>query len=211
MSDVALIHVVDDDESQRVALLRLLGAAGFETRGYGSTGEFLLQPLPDQPGCLLLDMHLPGPSGLELQAALQRQGSGLPVVFLTGYGDVASSVRAMKAGAVDFLSKPIERDALLDAIGRALARDRALRAAGREAADLRSRFAALTPREREVFEGVVAGKLNKQIAEGLGIAERTVKLQRAQMMRKLGAGSAAELGALAERLKGLSSHHSSED
>jgi FixJ family two-component response regulator len=207
MSDVALIHVVDDDESQRVALLRLLGAAGFETRGYGSTGEFLLQPLPDRPACLLLDMHLPGPSGLELQAALQRQGSGLPVVFLTGYGDVASSVQAMKAGAVDFLSKPIERDALLDAIGRALARDRALRAAGREAADLRSRFAALTPREREVFDGVVAGKLNKQIADAIGIAERTVKLQRAQMMRKLGAGSAAELGALAERLQGLCGRH----
>lgn len=207
MSDAALIHVVDDDASQRVALLRLLGAAGFETRGYGSTGEFLLQSLPDRPGCLLLDMHLPGPSGLELQAALRRQGSDLPVVFLTGYGDVASSVEAMKAGAVDFLSKPIGRDALLEAIGRALARDRALRAAAREAAELRSRFAALTPRERDVFEGVVAGKLNKQIAEALGIAERTVKLQRAQMMRKLGVGSAAELGALAERLQGLSSHH----
>lgn len=207
MSNVALIHVVDDDESQRVALLRLLGAAGFETRGYDSSGAFLLQPLPDRPGCLLLDMHLPGPSGLELQAALQRQGIRLPVVFLTGYGDVASSVQAMKAGAVDFLSKPIGRDALLDAIGRALARDRELRAAAREAAALRSRFATLTPRERDVFDRVVAGKLNKQIADALGIAERTVKLQRAQMMRKLGAGSAAELGALAERLKGLSGPH----
>jgi FixJ family two-component response regulator len=152
-------------------------------------------------------MHLPGPSGLELQAALQRQGSDLPVVFLSGYGDVASSVQAMKAGAVDFLSKPIERDALLGAIGRALARDRELRAAALEAADLRSRFAALTPRERDVFDGVVAGKLNKQIADAIGIAERTVKLQRAQMMRKLGAGSAAELGALAERLQGLCGRH----
>jgi len=211
MSDAGLIHVIDDDQSQRVALLRLLGAAGFETRGYGSTGEFLLQPLTDRPGCLLLDMHLPGPSGLELQAALQRQGIRLPVVFLTGYGDVASSVQAMKAGAVDFLCKPIERDALLDAIGRALARDRELRAAALGAADLRSRFAALTPRERDVFVGVVAGKLNKQIAAALGIAERTVKLQRAQMMRKLGAGSAAELGALAERLKGLVGRHPPED
>jgi FixJ family two-component response regulator len=163
--------------------------------------------LPDRPACLLLDMHLPGPSGLELQAALQRQGSDLPVVFLSGYGDVASSVQAMKAGAVDFLSKPIERDALLGAIGRALARDRELRAAALEAADLRSRFAALTPRERDVFDGVVAGKLNKQIADALGSAERTVKLQRAQMMRKLGAGSAAALGALAERLKALSGRH----
>ena len=119
MSDAALIHVVDDDASQRVALLRLLDAAGFETRGYGSTGELLLQPLPDRPGCLVLDMHLPGPSGLELQAALQRQGIGLPVVFLTGYGDVASSVQAIKAAARDITGSPIERDRVYESIARA--------------------------------------------------------------------------------------------
>lgn len=201
MSKLPLIHVVDDDESLRTALLRLLAAAGYEARGYASTGDFLLHPLPDRPGCLLLDVRLPGPSGLELQAALKRQGVALPVVFLTGHADVASSVRAMKAGAVDFLEKPVERGTLLDALQRALARDAQLRAA-RDAADrLRARFALLTPRERAVFDRVVAGRLNKQIADELGIAERTVKLQRAQVMAKLGAGSAAELGRLAEQLR----------
>ncbi len=133
MSTTPLIHVVDDDESLRTALLRLLGAAGFEARGYASTGDFLLHPLPDRPGCVLLDVRMPGPSGLELQAALQRQGITLPVVFLTGHADVASSVRAMKAGAVDFLTKPVERDTLLDALQRALARDARQRAARDEA------------------------------------------------------------------------------
>jgi FixJ family two-component response regulator len=199
-----MIHVVDDDAALRSGLLCLLGAAGFEARGYGSTGEFLLDLPPDRPGCLLLDLHLPGPSGLELQAALKRRGIDLPVVFLTGFGDVGASVRAMKAGAVDFLEKPVPHDRLLDAIGRALDHDAAARAVREEAAALRARFTALTRRERQVFDGVVAGKLNKQIAGGLGIAERTVKLQRAQMMRKLGVGSVAELGALAERWKGLS-------
>ena len=201
MSTTPLIHVVDDDESLRTALLRLLGAAGFEARGYASTGDFLLHPLPDRPGCLLLDVRMPGPSGLDLQAALKRQGITLPVIFLTGHADVTSSVRAMKAGAVDFLTKPVKRDTLLDALRRALERDALQRAARDEADRLRARFASLTPREREVFDLIVAGRLNKQIAEELGIAERTVKLQRAQVMAKLGAGSAAELGRLAERLR----------
>ena len=203
MSATPLIHVVEDDESLRTALLRLLGAAGFEARGYASTGDFLLHPPPDRPGCLLLDVRLPGPSGLELQAALQCQGVALPVIFLTGYADVAGSVRAMKAGAVDFLEKPVERDALFDAIQRALARDATQRAARDDAERLRARFASLAPRERAVFERIVAGKLNKQIADELGIAERTVKLQRAQLMAKLGVGSAAELGRLAEQLRHL--------
>ena len=203
MSTTPLIHVVDDDESLRTALLRLLGAAGFEARGYASTGDFLLHPPPDRPGCVLLDVRMPGPSGLDLQAALQRQGITLPVVFLTGHADVASSVRAMKAGAVDFLTKPVERDTLLDAIRRALERDALQRAARDEADRLRALFASLTPREREVFDRIVAGKLNKQIADELGIAERTVKVHRAQIMAKLGVGSAAELGRLAERLRQL--------
>ncbi len=198
-----LIHVVDDDDALRTALLRLLAAAGFEARGYASTGAFLLEPPPDRPGCLLLDVRLPGPSGLELQAALQRQGNPLPIVFMTGYADVSSSVRAMKAGAVDFLAKPVERGALLDALHRALERGTRERAMRDEERHLRMRFASLTLREREVFDGVVAGKLNKQIAEELGIAERTVKAQRAQMMIKLHAGSAAELGRLDERLRQL--------
>jgi RNA polymerase sigma factor (sigma-70 family) len=198
------IHVVDDDDPLRTALLRLLNAAGFAARGYTSAGEFLLQPPPDGPGCLLLDVHLPGPSGLDLQVALEHHKVTLPVVFLTGHGDVEASVRAMKAGAVDFLTKPVDKDALLDAIRRALARDSGNRAAREESERLRARFAALTPREREVFERVVVGKLNKQIADELGIAERTVKSQRAQLLAKLGVDSTAELGRLAEQLTRLS-------
>ncbi len=204
MNATPLIHVVDDDDSLRTALLRLLAAAGFEARGYASTGDFLLDPPPDCPGCLLLDVRMPGPSGLELQAALQRQGIALPVIFLTGYADVADSVRAMKAGAVDFLTKPVERVTLFDAIQRALARDALQRTTHDEAQRLRARFAALTSRERAVFDRIVIGKINKQIADELGIAERTVKLQRAQLMVKLGVVSVAELGRLAERLRHLS-------
>ena len=203
MSSRPLIHVVDDDESLRKALLRLLAAAGFEARGYSSTGDFLLNPPPDRPGCLLLDIHMPGPSGLDLQEALRSRGITLPIVFLTGHADVASSVRAMKAGAVDFLMKPVKRDTLLDALERALERDALQRAARWEEDRLRALFVSLTAREREVFDHIVAGKLNKQIADELGVAERTVKLQRAQVMTKLGAGSAAELGRLAERLRRL--------
>jgi FixJ family two-component response regulator len=204
MSEAPLIHVVDDDESLRTAVLRLLDAAGFEAIGYGSTGDFLLNPLPDRAGCVLLDVRMPGPSGLDLQAALHRQGVTLPVVFLTGYADVGSSVQAMKAGAVDFLSKPVDRETLLPALQRALARDAIQRTARDEANRLRARFASLTPREREVFDRIVAGKLNKQIADELMISERTVKAERAQVMAKLGVGSAAELGRLAERLGLLS-------
>ena len=156
MSETPLVHVVDDDESLRNSLLRLLRAAGFESRGYGSTGDFLLSPLPDRPGCVLLDLRLPGPSGLELQAALHRQGVALPVVFLTGHGDVASSVQAMKAGAVDFLTKPVTRDTLFGALQRALTRDARERAARVEAGELRRRVDSLTPRERDVFDAVAA-------------------------------------------------------
>jgi FixJ family two-component response regulator len=201
MNTTPLIHVVDDDPSMRAALLRLLDAAGFEARGYSSTGEFLLQPLPERPGCLLLDLRLPGPSGLDLQAALQQRDIRLPIVFLSGHANVAASVRAMKAGAVDFLTKPVKRDVLLDAIGRALERD-AMQRTAREKADLlRARFESLTERQRQVFERIVAGRLNKQIADDLGVAERTVKREREQVMVKLEAGSAAELGRLAELLR----------
>jgi len=204
MSTTPLIHVVDDDDSLRTALMRLLDASGFEARGYASTGEFMLQPPADRPGCVLLDMRLPGPSGLDLQEAMQRQGIALPVVFLTGHANVANSVRAMKAGAVDLLTKPVQRDILLDALRRALARDASERAARTEAQRLRETLASLTRREREVFDLVAAGRLNKQIAAELGIAERTVKLTRAHVMEKLGVDSAAELGGLAERLRQLS-------
>ncbi len=204
MSEAALIHVVDDDESLRTSMLRLLGAAGFEARGYASTGEFLLQAPPDRPGCILLDLRMPGPSGLELQAALQRQGVALPVVFMTGHGDVASSVRAMQAGAVDFLTKPVKRETLFEALQRALERDAQERSRREEAAALRARFATLTSRERQVVDAIASGKLNKQVAHDLGIAERTVKLYRARAMAKLAVGSPAELGRLAERLRAFS-------
>ncbi|MCU0929859.1 MAG: response regulator [Burkholderiaceae bacterium] len=201
MTPNAVIHVVDDDDSLRDALQRLLTAAGYRVRTYASAGEFLLEPLRDTVSCLLLDLRMPGPSGLDLQDALQRQGVELPVIFLSGHGDLATGVRAMKAGAVDFLVKPVEREPLLAAIERALARS-AERCRDRAAASqLRARFDQLTAREREVFELVVAGRLNKQIADALGTAERTVKAQRAQVMAKLGAANAAELGRIAAELR----------
>jgi len=204
VKETPLVHVVDDDAPLRTSLLRLLRAAGFEARGYGSAGDFLLHPLPDRPGCVLLDLQMPGPSGLELQQALERQGVPLPVVFLTGHGDVASSVRAMQAGAVDFLTKPVKRDTLFEALRRALERDARQRAARAEADALRQRIATLTAREREVFDAIASGMLNKQIADELEMAERTVKLHRARVMEKLSVASPAELGRLAERLRRLS-------
>jgi FixJ family two-component response regulator len=204
MMSTPLIHIVDDDDSLRTEVLRLLSASGYEARGYASTGDFLLHANLEGPGCLLLDLNLPGPSGLELQEELLRRGVTLPVVFLTGRAGVPESVRAMKSGAEDFLTKPVERQTLLEALDRALARDASQRAARDGAERLLSRFRRLTPRERDVFERIVIGRLNKQIADELGIAERTVKLQRAQLMEKLGVGSAAELGRFAERLKSLS-------
>lgn len=199
-----LIHVVDDDESLRTALLRLLRAAGFDACGHASSGDFLLNPLPDRPGCLLLDVRMPGPSGLELQLALRRRAHPLPIIFLTGQADLAAGVQAMKAGAVDFLSKPVTREVLLDAVERALAVDARQRLARAEADSLQRRFASLNPRELEVFHLIVTGRLNKQTADALGIAERTVKLHRARVMEKLGVTSPAELGRLAEQLRQLS-------
>jgi FixJ family two-component response regulator len=171
---------------------------------YASAGEFLLEPPVDAPGCLLLDLRMPGPSGLDLQEALERHGVRLPVIFLTGHGDLSTGVRAMKAGAVDFLTKPVERETLFAAVARALEVDAAQRATRAADSELQMRFAQLTAREREVFDLVVAGKLNKQIAGVLGIAERTVKAQRAQVMAKLGVANAAELGMIAAHLRGRS-------
>src|SRR5690349_4555370 len=170
-----MVHVVDDDESLRTALLRLLKGSGFEGIGYGSTGEFLLHQPQDRHGCVLLDIYLPGgPSGLELNAALKDQGIHLPVVFMTGHADVASSVAAMKSGAIDFLEKPIAPEALLDAVARALAHDATARSERQERAELRAAFSRLSDRERQVFDLIVSGQLNKQIAAELGVTERTV-------------------------------------
>lgn len=195
-----VVHVVDDDESFRTAVTRLLQIAGYEVRGYTSAGDFLISQRGDAPGCLLLDVNLPGPSGLDLQAALARHGVSLPVVFLTGHGDVPTSVRALKAGAVDFLTKPVERGPLLAAVAEALARDARAREAASRRGTLQALYDSLTPREREVLGGVVAGKLNKQIAADIGAAERTVKAHRAQLMEKMGVSSVAELVRVAAEL-----------
>jgi FixJ family two-component response regulator len=160
----------------------------------------LLNSLPDQHGCILLDVQLPGPSGLELQAALLRKGVALPIIFLTGHADVPSTVRAMKAGAVDFLEKPVNRGTLLEALRRALEADTARRKALAAANRQQARLDLLTTREREVFDRVIAGMLNKQIAAELGVSLRTVKAHRAQMMQKLGVSTPAELGHLAGKI-----------
>ena len=204
MNVAPLIHVVDDDDDQRNALLRLLGAAGYDARGHASVGDFLLHELhelPDRPGCLVLDLRMPGQSGLDLQAVLNERERSLPIVFLSGNADVASSVRAMKAGAVDFLTKPVESATLLKAIETALASEAAQRKVRDEALRVGALLSSLSTRERAVLDLIIAGSLNKQIADTLGIAERTVKLHRANLMSKLNVRSPAQLGQLAEQLR----------
>jgi RNA polymerase sigma factor (sigma-70 family) len=171
----------------------MLQAAGFAVQGYASAAEFLLARGGERPGCILLDVQMPGLDGLALQTALSEQEAPLPVVFVTGHGDIPMSVRAMKTGAVDFLTKPVKRETLLRAIGAALARDSEQRMAHEKSRRYRDAFESLTPREREVFEQVTAGKLNKQIAAEIGAAERTVKAHRANIMEKMQVQSLAEL------------------
>jgi FixJ family two-component response regulator len=195
-----VIHVIDDDASMRDALERLLSALGFEVRQYKSAGEFLLVWPVDLPGCLLLDVRMPGPSGLDLQQALTQRADAPPVVFLTGYGDIPMSVTAMRRGAVDFLTKPVEREALLAAVNAALERDAQRREGNRKRQEVRQSFSTLTVRERAVFEQVVAGRLNKQIATSLSTCERTIKAHRAHVMEKMHVHSVAELVQLAVQL-----------
>ena len=188
-----VIHIIEDDAPLRTALARLLGASGYQVIVYESGDAFLASDTGGAPGCILLDMNMPGLSGLQLQEHLGRTGCILPIVFLTGNGDIAMSVRAIKAGAEDFLSKPIAREDLLEAIGRAMARYAAASGVQAQRADLRARYAGLTGRESEVFGMVIQGLLNKQIAYALGNTERTVKAQRQAVMEKLGADSVADL------------------
>ena len=195
-----IIHVVDDDPSFRTAVTRLLRAANYQVRGYASASEFLNSDPYANPGCILLDLRMPGASGLDLQQSLAQMEERLPVIFLTGHGDIPVSVRAMKAGAVDFLTKPVRREALLSAVQNALDVDAKGRAARAVLGELRDRYESLTPREREVLAHVVGGKLNKQIAFDLGAAERTIKAHRASIMDKLGVQSVAELARLAQEL-----------
>jgi FixJ family two-component response regulator len=194
------IYVVDDEEAVRKALRRLLRSAGFDVADFGSPDEFLEKLDPEAFGCALLDVAMPGLDGFALQKSLAERGSPLAVVFLTGQGDIPKSVRAMKAGASDFLTKPVDETDLLSAVNMALGRSRAARAEREAVAGLRERLGSLTAREREVFEGVVAGMLNKQIAGDLGISEKTVKVHRGRVMEKMGASSLAELVQFAQRL-----------
>jgi FixJ family two-component response regulator len=195
-----IIRVVDDDSSFRTAVTRLLRAVKYEVRGYASASEFLKSDSYADPGCILLDLRMPGVGGLDLQQSLARMEERLPIIFLTGHGDIPVSVRAMKAGAVDFLTKPVRREALLGAIQNAVSIDAKGRAARAVLRELHDRYESLTPREREVFAHVVGGKLNKQIAFDLGTAERTIKAHRASIMQKLCVQSVAELARLAQEL-----------
>jgi FixJ family two-component response regulator len=196
-----VVHVVDDDNSFRTAVSRLLRAAGYEVRAYSSAGDFLLSWQADTPGCVVLDVRMPGPSGLDLQDAVGKRADALPIIFLTGHGDIPMSVRTMKNGAVDFLTKPVQREALLHAVDCALARDAQNRAAGVALSALRAQFDSLSPRERSVFALVVAGRLNKEIAAELGTSERTVKAHRAEVMLKMQVTTLADLVRVAEQLQ----------
>ena len=198
-TDSPFVFVVDDDQRVREALSRLLSAAGLAVAVFGSATEFLKSEKPDAPSCLILDLQMPGIGGLELQQQLAA-GDAPPIVFITGHGDIPSTVRAMKAGAVEFLSKPVGEEELLRAIDSAVSLDREARRKRSELAALQSHYAALTPREREVLPLVVAGFANKQAAADLGIAENTIAVHRGQIMRKMGARSLAELVRMADKL-----------
>jgi RNA polymerase sigma factor (sigma-70 family) len=202
-----VVHVVDDDASFRTAIERRLKKAGYEVATYPSA-QHLLDRLPDQrgPGCILLDVRIPGLSGPELQGRLNELGSALPIVFLTGYADVPTTVQAIKAGADDFLTKPVSSDQLLRTIQRAMAHHEAMRDTKSKLDIVRAHIASLTPREREVFELVVRGKTNKHVAHELGATERTIKAHRHRVMEKMQVQSLAELVSLAERVGILMPH-----
>ncbi len=199
MNDV-IVYVVDDDESVRRSLALLLRSVGLSAETFPSAKAFLDHPASDRPACLILDLRLPGPSGLDLQEALSQAGRELPIVFVTGHGDVPTSVRAMRRGAVDFLEKPFNDQELLDCVQRALALSCERQAERAERKELQGRLETLTPREREVLMQVVTGKLNKQIAGDLGIAEKTIKIHRGRVMQKMRANSVADLVRMVEKL-----------
>jgi FixJ family two-component response regulator len=200
MTSDGVVYVIDDDPSLRRALARLVEAAGFEVETFPSAEAFLGQPIPDRPACLVLDVRLPGDSGLDLQAALGSARRLLPIIFLTGHGTVSAGIRAMKGGAVDFLEKPVDENELLGGIREALRQSRDARDAFTERAELERRLGTLTGREREVLDLVITGMLNKQIGERLGVAEKTIKVHRGRVMQKMGAASVADLVRMMHRL-----------
>ena len=194
------VFVVDDDASVREALSNLFRSVGLRVAVFGSAHEFLQSKLPDVPSCLILDIRLPRLSGLDFQAELAKANINIPIIFMSGHGDIPMTVRAMKGGAVDFLTKPFRDQDMLDAVGAAIERDRKRRETDRVMSDLQTRFETLTPREREIFAFVSSGLMNKQIAGELGLAEITVKIHRGHITRKMGAKSLAELVRQAEAL-----------
>jgi FixJ family two-component response regulator len=196
-----VVFLIDDDPSVRDALKSLLRSVGLEVHAFGSAQEFLRTKRPDAPACLVLDVRLPGPSGLDFQRDLAESNIPLPIIFITGHGDIPMSVKAIKAGAVEFLTKPFRDQELLDAIHQGIEQDRVRRQEAATVAQLQERYRALTPRERDVMARVVTGRLNKQIAADLDLSEVTVKVHRGQVMRKMLAKSLAELVRMADKLR----------